>query len=350
MSRFPVFPSVALTVLALVGAGAAFPGSAPAAGSTPTGTPTDAGPVTDYADAANWMVVPTTIDQPVDVFYLYPTRFQKASAGASNIATIDDAGMRQGAQGAYAIQAAMFEGIANIYAPYYRQLDAVYALTLPPADHVAAVAGAPTIDATAAFAYYIEHDNDGRPFILMGHSQGSEVANNLLAGYLQEHPDVDARMVAAYIVGYSVTLAFLAANPHLRFAERADDTGVIVSYNTEAPTIGGPNPVVLPGALVINPISWTRTETLAPASASLGSLMPDAKGGYAKVEHYADAKVDLARGVLIASTPDASVLAPGKPGGFPAGVYHPYDYPFYWFDVQANGKQRIAAYLAANGD
>ena len=54
--------------------------------------------------------------------------------------------------------------------------------------------------------------------------------------------------------------------------------------------------------------------------------------------------------MLIASTPDASVLAPGTPGGFPAGVYHSYDYPFYYFDLQANAKRRIAAYLAAKGD
>ena len=308
---------------------------------TGTGASSGSGQVTDYAKSANWMDVPTNIDKPVDVFYLYPTAFQKASADASNVAAVDDAGMRKGAQSAYARQATAFEDTANIYAPYYRQLDASYALNLPADQHATAMAGAPTIDATAAFTYYIEHYNKGRPFILVAHSQGSDVANNLLSGYLKQHPDVYARMVAAYVIGYSVTPKFLAANPHLKFATGADDTGVIISYNTEAPTIAAPNPVVLPGALVINPITWTRTDKPAPASESLGSWLPDAKGKFGKVAHYADATVDLQKGVLVASTPDESVWSPGKPGGFPAGVYHSFDYPFYYFDLRENARVRV---------
>ena len=42
-------------------------------------------------------------------------------------------------------------------------------------------------------------------------------------------------MIAAYAIGFSITTDDLAANPSLRFAEGADDTGVIVSWNTEGP-------------------------------------------------------------------------------------------------------------------
>ena len=44
------------------------------------------------------------------------------------------------------------------------------------------IAGIPTLDGTAAFDYYIKHYNNGRPFILLGHSQGSTVMTNLLSG------------------------------------------------------------------------------------------------------------------------------------------------------------------------
>ncbi|MFR2406214.1 MAG: DUF3089 domain-containing protein, partial [Eubacterium callanderi] len=118
---------------------------------------------------------------------------------------------------------------------------------------------------------YLEHENNGRPFILAGHSQGSNMLLYLLGEYMKAHPVVYRRMVAAYVIGYSVTGDYLAQNPHLRFAEAADDTGVIISYNTEAPGVTADNPVLLPGAKVINPISWTRDETLAPAEQSLGS-------------------------------------------------------------------------------
>ena len=88
---------------------------------------------------------------------------------------------------------------------------------------------------------------------------------------MKENPKVCDRMIAAYVIGYSITPGYLAQNPHLKFAEGPDDTGVIISYNTEAPNVVGNNPVVLPGAMAINPISWTREESLAKAEENLGS-------------------------------------------------------------------------------
>ena len=321
--------------------------ASPSASSTALQTGAD-GPVTNYQDATNWLKLTTPVTKAVDVFYVYPTAYQKADASAPDIADVTDAGMRTGAQAAYARQATAFEDVANIFAPYYRQADATYALTLPQAEHVQVIEGAPLIDVTAAFTYYLEHYNQGRPFILVAHSQGSDVSTHLLATYLKDNPKVLSRMVAAYLPGYSVTPDYLAANPQLRFGTSATDTGVLLSWNTEAPTIGGPNPVLLPGALVINPITWTTSETHAAASQSLGSWLPDKTGTYAKVPHYADAQVDTAKGVLVTTTPSVATWSPGGPNAFPKGVFHSFDIPFYYFDVQVNAKQRVAAYLATH--
>ena len=76
----------------------------------------------------------------------------------------------------------------------------------------------------------------------------------VLSEYVKAHPEYLKRMIAAYVVGYSITEDYLKANPHLKFAERANDTGVIVSYNTEGPGNGN-NIVVLPGAISINHIN-----------------------------------------------------------------------------------------------
>jgi hypothetical protein len=46
------------------------------------------------------------------------------------------------------------------------------------------------------------------------------------------------------LLGYSITDDYLAENPHLKFASGSGDTGVIISYNTEAPVIEGSNGVV----------------------------------------------------------------------------------------------------------
>ena len=123
---------------------------------------------------------------------------------------------------------------------------------------------------------------------------------------------------------------------------------MILSWNTEAPTVEGTNPVLLPGALAINPITWTTTTAHATAAQSLGSWLPDAKGVFHRVPHYADAQIDAERGVVVSTTPDVDVWSPGGPGHFPKGVYHSFDIPFFYFDVQANAKQRVDAYLAAH--
>jgi hypothetical protein len=214
------------------------------------------------------------------------------------------------------------------------------------------VKGVPLTDGTAAFDYYIKHYNNGRPFMLASHSQGSNVMIYILQDYMKEHPDVYKRMVAAYVIGYSITDDYLAENPHLKFATGSGDIGVIISYNTEAPTIEGTNGVVLPTTHVINPISWTTGETVAPASDNFGSLKLNKDGSvvtnpdstYVKVMNFADAKVDKTRGVIICSTVPVDTFAPGG-GLFGKGVFHSFDYPFYYYNIRANAEERVANYL-----
>ncbi len=308
---------------------------------------------TNYSIRSHWLSLPAKITKKVDVFYLYPSAYTKTSPSQPNICPVDDPGMMQGAQVAFSRQATAFTPYANIYAPYYRQADASWSLSLPPAEHIKVEKGEPTHDAIAAFAYYIKHYNHGRPFILAGHSQGSNVMIYLLSQYMHRHPKVYKRMIVAYIPGYSVTQKYLDQN-HFKFATGANDTGVIVSWNTEAPTTAAPDPVVLPGALAINPITWTRTETEATAAQNLGSIELDpttgrpvtnAEGQILRVLNLADARVDTAKGAVICSTVNPADYY----FGFPLGVYHTFDYPFYFFDVRANAEQRIRRYFIERG-
>lgn len=301
---------------------------------------------TDYSLAAHWLNIPATV-KPVDVFYLYPTAWQRGE-NDPYICPIDNPSMLAGAASTFVRSATAFETVANIYAPYYRQADAVYALSLPLPEHDALIAGIPTLDAVAAFDYYIRHFNQERPFILVGHSQGSNVLINLLTGYLKDHPDVYQRMIAAYVIGYPVTAKVIADNPHLKFAEGPDDTGVIISYNTQAPDVNPVDNPVLSGlvGLVINPITWTRSETIATVDEGIGSIMPDPVTlVFAPVPQYADARVDIANGVLICTTADEDGLYELTQHAFPRGVYHSFDYPFYYFNLRANAQNRVNKYF-----
>lgn len=110
--------------------------------------------------------------------------------------------------------------------------------------------------------------------------------------------------------------------------------------------------MVTPGAKAINPISWTTDETVAPASDNLGSLQlnPDGSvvknpdGTYKQVMNFADAQVATAKGVIICSTADVATLAPGN-AMFGKGVFHTFDFPFYYYDIQANAALRTQNYL-----
>lgn len=308
---------------------------------------------TDYSSADNWLVLPTSTDLSVDIFYLYPTTYAKQNENDTDICDIDNSLMRSNAYLAFNRQATAFDTVGNIYAPYYRQADAASCLSLTEEDKDKLLSGNPKSDVIAAFDYYINHYNNGRPFILAGHSQGSNMLLYLLSDYMEEHPEVYERMVAAYVIGYSVTEDYLAKNPHLKFAEGADDTGVIISYNTQAPTIDGKNPVILDGALVINPITWTRSSATADASENLGSIMLnqdgsvvlDENGEIKQVMDFADATVDNENGVLICSTVDADTWAPGN-AVFPKGVFHSFDYPFYYYNIRENAAERTEVFLS----
>ena len=301
---------------------------------------------TDYSQVSHWLSIPAPI-MAVDVFYLYPTCWTKANSSAPNICDIDNASMLAGATPEFARQATAFEPFANVFAPYYRQADAGYTLGLTEDQREQVIGGIPTSDVVAAFEYYIQHYNEGRPFILAGHSQGSNVLIHLLSGYMKNNPSVYQRMIAAYVIGYPVTAAYLADNPHLKFAQGPDDVGVIISYNTQAPSVVPPNnPVVsAPVGLVINPLTWTRSETEATTAEGLGSLMPDSVTMvFQPVPQYADARIDLNKGVLVCSTADSNALYKYTKS-FGKGVYHSFDYPFYYFNLRANAQNRANKFL-----
>jgi hypothetical protein len=254
--------------------------------------------------------------------------------------------MLKGAAYVYSVQATAFEPVGNIYAPFYRQLNAALAQSKTEAERWELADNLPVADVFAAFDYYIRNYNHGRPFILAGHSQGSHMMLFLLSRYMKENPEVYSRMIAAYAIGYPLTASFLATNKHLKFAEGPDDLGVIVSFNTQSPNVMPGGNIIMTDSvgMVINPVNWKRDETPAPASESLGSFMPGQGNVFVKVPAFADARVDLTKGVLVCSSVDENALyQPASNMGL--GVYHSWDFPFYYFNIRENAERRANAFL-----
>ena len=300
--------------------------------------------IIDYSQTDNWLALPKNIDKNVDVIYFYPTTFGKKAPSAPNISDIDDINMRDGAKHCLATQASVFEEGCNIFAPYYRQVSADYALTLTTEETNEILAYSASQDPSIALDYYFEHYNNGRPFILAGHSQGANILVMLLANYFKDHPEHYSKMIAAYAIGYSVTKEYLQENKHLKFAQEANDIGVIISYNTEgSKNKGHHNAVVAPGAISINPLNWKLDETPASVEENIGSLNHNG----VLVEGFADAQIDLNRGVVVCSSADPKYYAVPAPGDslFGPESYHAYDYGFYYMNLRQNVTDRITAWF-----
>jgi hypothetical protein len=318
------------------------------------------GTATDYADEGMWAHLPAHADKEVDTFFIYPTVFIDPRPGAPAIAEIDNPVMRQGVADNYGQAPMLFEDLTNLYEPYYRQSNLCALSGKTSAEVLAFQMQEQRTDIYAALDYFFAHYNQGRPFILAGHSQGSIMLKIALRDYFLEHVDYLERMVAAYALGFSITGDDLEANPALRFAEGADDTGVIVSWNTEGPeNRSARNPVVLEGAMAINPLNWRRDETHAPASANLGDRVPVFGAGDGALfspvgfethrPGLADAQLDLERGVVVCTTtPERYIRVPTEvsANGFGPASLHIADYAGYWDNIRENVQTRIRSYFA----
>lgn len=302
---------------------------------------------TDYSQKDHWVTIGSA-EKDVDVFVLYPTTFSPADKN-QQFAAIDDETMSTGAKTFVENYASCMEKAGNIYAPLYRQLNANWLLTKEVKEQTKYLEGVPKTDVIAAFEYFLNNYNEGRPFIIFSHSQGSTMNKIILFDYLKDHPEVAKRLVASYVIGYSVTEDELAANEHVKFASGPDDTGVIISYNTEAPNTKERSTVWLEGSVAINPLSWSTKAGVAEVDKNLGSRVA-INGEYRKVDRLANAAVDPELGVVICSSVDIEEYSAPKEMEvlFPKGCYHQYDVSFYYYNLEANAVQRAEKYLKDN--
>lgn len=219
----------------------------------------------DYSDTTYWYSCGDTL-QAADVFYVYPTvsTLSFADNDSSWFADISLAEVREEANGNQRFNKMLY-GEYNFYAPFYRQMIfEAYSQPTPMLDSLAQIAAK---DVNDAFQYYMAHYNHGRPFFLMGHSQGSQMLIELLKkGMTEEQRKL---MVAAYCIGYHVSADELAEYPEaLRPATDSTMRGLIVFNSvTDTTAIG----LVSRGDVVgINPTTWTMASDTVPAEFHLG--------------------------------------------------------------------------------
>ena len=267
-------------------------------------------------------------ERQADVFYIAPTcvwDWQDANGNVMHFEDVYNADQREALRPSLELAADIFAPTYNFYAPYYRQI--TLESWMEGADTVEERFPYAMADVKRAFDYYLEHENDGRPVILAGFSQGAKAVVELLKDM---SPEVYERLVAAYVVGYSVSERELDYFNTIEAARDSIDTGVTVCYNSAA-TADAACPVLGKSALCINPVNW-KTD-----------------GSPAYLNEVATVRVDTKNHVLLVEgfNPEDYYL-PSLGDMFPVGNYHLQELTFYQDCLRKNVEQRVRHFLTKN--
>lgn len=280
------------------------------------------------------------------IFFVHPTSFLDTKTWNAPLDNAD-------ANGRAALflrgQASALNSVGDIWAPRYRQ--ATFGAFLTSKSSAQKALDFAYRDVLAAFDQFIAEAGD-RPIILAGHSQGALHLSRLLVDRVAGTP-IAKRIVAAYVVGWPVSVTAdlpkmglpACAGPDQAgcilswqsFSEPADPSLIVDTFDATTGFTGQPRagtPMVC-----TNPLTGAPGGD-APASANLGTLVPDVNFTSARmVAGAVPARCD-GRGILtIGRTPPdfGQYVLPGN-------NYHVFDYSLFWANVRQDAERRLATY------
>jgi hypothetical protein len=317
----------------------------------------------DYGLANNWIAHPALADDPshwlpdgfvspdpaprqVSAFFIHPTTYLQRDRWN---APLDDPQSGQTAALFVRSQASTFGQIAQVWAPRYRQ--AAYGAFLLDSRNAQQALDLAFSDIEAAFEEFLAKVPDGQPIILAGHSQGSLHLIRLLSLH---GPQLRDRLVAAYVVGWPVSVTADLPQMGLPPCTGPDQAGCLLSWQS----FGEPgNPSIVLDAwvgtrgptgiertredmLCVNPITGTRDGS-APPQANPGTLIPTLDMASARVEPgRVGARCDGGFLTIGGNIPGIG------PFVLPGNNYHVYDYALFWRSVHDDARRRAEAWPA----
>lgn len=317
----------------------------------------------DYKRANAWLSRPDLPDDPagwvpneykpadrpaVAVFYVSPTTYLRRDRWN---APYDDreSGERQRL---FAMsQASAFNSVGAIWAPRYRQ--AVLGAFLRNSADAQKALDFAYFDVERAFEAFLASIPASRPILLVGHSQGSLHLIHLMQRRIAGTP-VARRIVAAYIVGWPISIAHdlpemgLAAcetpgqaNCILSwqsFAEPSDPHQIMDIYNNSTGLDGKPRRDT--PMLCVNPLTGAANSSALP-SANKGALMPHASFQGAKVKSRTIGARCTPQGFLSVGMPPIGYGAYVLPGN----NYHVFDYAMFWANIRSDAETRTKTFM-----
>lgn len=307
-------------------------------------------PAPDYAQISMWAAHPDKDDMAdkipkgspfqdqqkeakADVFFVYPTIYgDKPTNEYTWNASVNDDVLNEKIDGSTILnQASVFNGSCRVFVPRYRQAHYSVFLTSDTSANRQALELAYQ-DVKAAFAYYLENENNGRPIVIASHSQGTIHARRLLKDFFDGTPR-KKQLVAAYLVGIAVQPdTFQSISP----SKTPGDVGGFVSWNT---FLTGYYPTYHKNGLhtsyCVNPLTWTDTKEFISEKQNVGGVGL----GFKWVKNPADAQVH--EGLLWIHQPyiKGRILLRTK-------IWHYADINLYWGNIRENVALRLENFLS----
>jgi hypothetical protein len=321
----------------------------------------------DYSLSENWAALPSkedladlrpedvaidTLLANVDVFFIHPTGYLKGDHW--NFLMDPNTGTEQNTQWMMSNQASAFSD-CNVYAPRYRQATIFSFFDLDGESEKAALDLAYQ-DVVRAFDYFISQHNQGKPFILAAHSQGSYHGMRLIQERVDPSPDAE-RMIAAYLIGmHVISNDAVTQLMNISVCEDAYQTNCIIHWATFAEN-APEDPNWGKDMVCVNPLSWKRNYEMASSELNKGFVPTN--GIYNLKSYGNDEKVDAKfgkleapikghtsaiciNGRLIVEDQDMSKNPMGE------GNYHGIDFQLFHMNIRQNVSDRVRAYLANN--
>ena len=291
------------------------------------------------ADSLPKAYLPLVKDTTVDVFFVHPTTYTQPEAIAGkpytsqywNASLTNAALNKQTDESTILNQASAFNAY-RVFAPRYRQahLQAYY---LP--DTVAKpFFDTAYTDIAAGFDYYLQHYNQGRPFIIAAHSQGTTHAARLIKEKLEGQP-LGQKLIAAYLIGMPVPESYFKDIP---LCFKPGSTGCFVSWRTYKQGHLPPDTVSYTVAN-INPLTFDVDVPAASRRQNKGAILW---------------KFNKPRRFNVAAAVHQPVLWSTKPRFFgnvffTRKNYHIGDINLFWKNIRDNVMERVQSYKLQQG-
>jgi hypothetical protein len=325
---------------------------------TPKGhfEPAAAGGGPDYSRLDAWIARPEIADNPshwepegapiaarywhAATFYIHPTTYLATDRWNAPLRPDGQAEFRTNLF--VQSQGSAFAWLGDVWAPRYRQ--AAYGAFLLKSEDARKALDLAYADIRAAFEEFLREVPKDEPIILAGHSQGALHLSRLL---MEQAPRLKDRLVAAYVVGWPISVSADLPAIGLPPCTRPVQTGCVLSWMTFGEPANpnfilsqwddtkGPNGLKRErkDMLCVNPLTGTK-DGVAAASAAAGTLVPSANFTRATLVNSLTARCD--KGLLILGG-DIPAL-----GSFvlPGNNYHVYDYALFWGAIRRDSNER----------